>query len=83
VITANDVLSTQREGLALRGAPPGQYAIEVTRSSSAQGPIRGNLLLSIANAERNVPFVIEGDRTRVATVTLRNEARLVPLHGWE
>jgi hypothetical protein len=83
VITANDVLSVHREGLALRGAPPGQYAIEVTRSSSAKGAIRGNLLLSIANSERNVPFVIEGERTRVATVTLRNEARLVPLHGWE
>jgi hypothetical protein len=83
VITANDVLSVNREGLALRGAPPGQYAIEVTRSSSAPGAIRGNLLLSIANSERNVPFVLEGERTRVATVTLRNEARLVPLNSWE
>jgi hypothetical protein len=83
VISANEVLSKQREGLALRGAPPGQYAIEVTRSSSAPGPIQGALELMIANAERRVPFVIERERVRVATVTLRNEPRLVPLDSWE
>jgi hypothetical protein len=83
VITANDVLSVHREALALRGAPPGQYAIEVTRSSSAPGPIRGSLQLMVADAERNVPFVVEGERARVATVTLRNETRLVPLESWD
>jgi RNA polymerase sigma factor (sigma-70 family) len=83
VITANDVLSVHREELALRGAPPGQYAIEVTRSSSAPGLIRGTLRLMVADAERDVPFVIEGERARVATVTLRNETRLVPLERWD
>jgi hypothetical protein len=83
VISANDVLSVQREGLALRGAPPGQYAIEVTRSSSAPGPIHGTLQLQIANTQREVPFVIDHERARVATVTLRNEARLVPIDSRE
>jgi hypothetical protein len=83
VITASDVLSVQRESLALRGAPPGEYAIELVRSSSAQGPIRGSVRLQIANAERNAPFVIDGARARIATVRLRNEARLVPVDAWE
>jgi hypothetical protein len=83
VITASDVLSREREGLALRGAPPGEYAIELVRSSSAQGPIRGKVQLLIANAERTVPFALDGDRARVATVRLRNEARLVPIDAGE
>jgi hypothetical protein len=83
VISASDVLSVEREGLGLRGAEPGQYAIELVRSSPAPGPIRGNVQLSIANAQRNLPFVLEGERLRLALVSLKNEARLVPLDAWE
>lgn len=83
VISASDVLSVQREGLGLRGAEPGQYAIELVRSSPASGTIRGTVQLSIADAQRSLPFVLEGGRARVATVTLKNEARLVPLDAWE
>jgi hypothetical protein len=83
VISASDVLSVQREGLALRGAEPGQYAIELVRSTPAPGAIRGSVQLSIADAQRSVPFVLEGQRARIALVTLKNEARLVPLDAWE
>jgi hypothetical protein len=83
VISAHDVLSVQREGLGLRGAEPGQYAIELVRSSPAPGTIRGSVQLSIANAQRTLPFELSGERVRLATVTLKNEPRLVPLDAWE
>jgi tetratricopeptide (TPR) repeat protein len=83
VITANDVLSVHREGLALGGSSTGQYAIELVRSSPSQGPIRGSVAVQVSDAKRNIPFVLEGERARIATVTLRNEARLVPLDAWE
>jgi tetratricopeptide (TPR) repeat protein len=81
VISANEVLSVHREGLALGGAPTGQYAVELVRSSASEGQIRGSVVLQVSDAKRSVPFVLEGERARVATVTLRNEARLVPLDG--
>jgi tetratricopeptide (TPR) repeat protein len=83
VITANEVLSVHREGLALGGAPTGQYAIELVRSSSSEGAIRGSVALQVSDAKRIVPFVLEGQRARVATVVVRNEARLVPLDAAE
>ncbi|HWO09682.1 MAG TPA: VIT domain-containing protein, partial [Polyangiaceae bacterium] len=82
LISARDVLASQREGLALRGATSGRYAIELIRCSPGGAPVRGSLRIQAANAERSVPFVLEGERLRVATVTLRNEARLVPLERW-
>jgi hypothetical protein len=39
--------------------------------------------LQIADAERNLPFTLEAERARIATVTLRNQARLVPLDSWD
>jgi len=88
VITASDVLGLSREGLGLRGAAPGQYAIELVRSSLTKGAVRGSLRVQAPGSERNVPFVLEGERLRVATVTLERKSRLVPLerHGdprWE
>jgi len=82
VISATDVLSVHREGLALRGADAGQYAIEVVRSSATSGPVRGNLSLRVGETERSIPFVLEGERVRVATGRIRLEGRLVPVGGW-
>ena len=82
VISASDVLSVHREGLALRGAEPGQYAIEIVRSSPTSGSVRGELELTIGKAQRSLPFVLEGQRLRVATAELRVTSRLVPLEGW-
>ncbi len=83
VITASDVLSVHREGLGLRGAVPGRYAIELVRASLGRGAVHGNVVVSVANAERTLPFVLDGERARLCTVTLRNEAKLVPLDAWE
>ncbi len=83
VITAKDVLSLERESLALRGAPPGEYAVELVRSSSPPGPVRGTLRIQIADAERNLPFTLENERLRVATANLRNQARLIPLESFQ
>ena len=82
VISATDVLSVHREGLALRGADPGHYAFEIVRSSPGSGSVRGNLEVTVGNARRSVPFVLEGQRLRVATAQLRLSSRLVPLEGW-
>jgi hypothetical protein len=78
VITATDVMSVHEEGLALRGAAPGQYAVEVVRSSPTHGSVRGSLDIRVGNQDRSVPFVLDGDRVRVATAKLRMQSRLVP-----
>jgi hypothetical protein len=83
VISASEVLSVHREALGLRGASPGRYAIELVRASTARGAVRGNVVVSVPGAERSLPFVLEDEHARLASVTLRNEARLVPLDAWE
>lgn len=81
VISATDVVSRNREGLALRGAQVGRYAVEVVRSSEAGvgGTQRGELVIRVGSERRTVPFVIEGTRARVATVQVVMRSRLVPL----
>jgi hypothetical protein len=83
VISANDVLSRQREALALRGAPAGQYAIELVRSNDSHGTIHGNVDIDVGDSQRNVAFVMDGDRLRVATARISLKSRLVPLPGWD
>ena len=48
VISATDVVSTNREALSLRGAKTGEYVIEIVRSSSAGGPVRGEVTVTVA-----------------------------------
>jgi hypothetical protein len=79
VITSSDVLSVHREGLALRGAEVGEYAVEVVRGSPRFGAVRGNLRIRVGANTQNVPFFLDGARTRVATVKLRMQSRLLPL----
>jgi len=82
VISATEVLSVHREGLALRGADAGQYAIEVVRSSRTTGAVHGSLQLSVGKTERTIAFVLDGARLRVATAEIRLVPRLVPIEGW-
>ncbi len=82
VISATDVLSVRREGLALRGADAGQYAIEVVRSSPAYERIYGELEILAGKETRRVPFTLEGDRLRVATAEIKLQSRLVPVETW-
>jgi hypothetical protein len=78
VISARDAISTVREGLALRGAMPGEYVVELTRGGGA-GSAQGELLVSIAGTTRRVPFSFDGDRKAVALVRIDMRSRLVPL----
>jgi tetratricopeptide (TPR) repeat protein len=78
VISARDAVSTTREGLALRGAAPGEYVIEITRGSGT-GAAQGELTISIAGTTRRVPFSLDGDRRAVALLRITMQPRLVPL----
>jgi hypothetical protein len=78
VISARDATSTLREGLALRGAPPGEYVVELTRGGGA-GAAQGELILTIAGTTRRVPFSFEGERKAVALVRIDMRSRLLPL----
>lgn len=80
VISAVDVSSTQREGLALRGAKPGEYVIEVVRGSGSS-PVRGEVVVNVAGARRVVPFFLNGNRETVGIAKINMESRLVPVSG--
>jgi tetratricopeptide (TPR) repeat protein len=77
VISARDVLSDEREGLALRGAKPGEYVVEVVRASG-DGPVRGKLTITVSGKQHRVPFLLDDDRTTVAIADVRMVSRLVP-----
>jgi tetratricopeptide (TPR) repeat protein len=80
VITATDVLSRDREGLALRGAKAGEYAIEVVRAErGSTGVVRGEVKIRAGTTDKTVPFTLERERTRIGTVKISMRSRLVPL----
>lgn len=78
VISARDATSTSREDLALRGAAPGEYVLELTRGSGA-GSARGELTVTIAGTVRRIPFDFDGDRKAVALLRVTMQPQLVPL----
>ncbi len=77
VITATDVTSTNREGLALRGAKPGEYVIEVVRALGA-GPVSGEVTVRVAGERRVIPFALDGNRTTLGVARISMHSRLVP-----
>ncbi len=79
IITARDVESTSREGLALQGGAPGDYVVEVTRPEGHTRTVRGSVDITAAGERRSVPFVLDGQRMRVALVKISAKSRLVPL----
>jgi hypothetical protein len=79
VISASDVLSVHREGLALRGATPGSYGLELVRSSPTVGPISGEVKVTVGKQSRRVPFTLDGERLRFASARVNLTPRLVPL----
>ncbi len=82
VITAANVVNVRVEDLALRGAAPGEYAVEVVRSSPTSGSVRGTVELTVAGQTRTIPFVLDDERVRVATAEVRMQSRLVPIDDW-
>ncbi len=82
VITATDVKSLSREGLALGGAKNGEYVIEVVRAAGA-GPVSGTLTINAAGSRKTIPFTLVGQRTTVAITKFTTTSRLVPVRrGW-
>ena len=63
LISARDVLDRGREGLALNGAKPGEYAIEIVRSDGYSGTVHGELRVFAAGETRRIPFTLDGQRT--------------------
>ena len=78
VISARDVKSLGRESLALRGGKPGSYVVEIVRGAGG-GPVRGELVISVAGTRRTVPFSLDTNRTTVALAKIAMQSRLVPL----
>ena len=81
LIAARDVLAHDREGLALNGAKPGEYAIEIVRSGSAAGPVHGELKVFAAGETRRIPFTLDGQRLTVALAEIKMVPRLIPLES--
>jgi tetratricopeptide (TPR) repeat protein len=79
VISARDVRSTSREGLALRGGAPGEYVVEVTRPAGHRGTVRGSVAVYAAGDRRVVPFELGGTSTRIALLKITTRPKLVPL----
>lgn len=79
VISATDVRSLSRDGLALRGAKAGRYAVGVVRSDGDTEPVRGTLHVTFRGQRREFPFVLEGTAVRIADVNVSVRSRLVPL----
>ena len=79
VISARDVTSQDREGLALRAAPAGNYVIELVRVSGT-GTVHGNLSLTIANLRKTVPFTLRDYRTVAGIATLTSVPKLIPIY---
>jgi len=78
VISARDATSSSREGLALRGAAPGEYVVELTRGAGA-GSANGELVVTVAGVQRRIAFSFDGDRKAVALLRITMQPRLVPL----
>jgi tetratricopeptide (TPR) repeat protein len=80
IISARDVQSTSREALALRGGSVGDYVVEITRPVGHSGVVRGTVDISAPGGDRrSVPFVLDGERVRVALVKVTARSKLVPL----
>lgn len=78
VIMARDVTTRGREGLAVRGAMPGEYVIEVVRSDG-DGPVTGEVTVTVAGLTRRIPFQLSGTRATIGVAGIRMQSRLVPL----
>jgi len=78
VISARDVTSSTFEGLALRGAAPGEYVVELTRGAGA-GSAQGELVVTVAGSVRRIPFAFDGDRKAVALLRVSMRSHLVTL----
>jgi tetratricopeptide (TPR) repeat protein len=82
VISARDVVGGRGEQLAIRGAPAGEYVVEVVRAKG-EGRVRGKVTVAIGSSRRTVPFELDGVRATIAIASVELRQRLVPVSdGW-
>jgi hypothetical protein len=81
VISARDVTSDNQEGLALSGAKPGDYVIEISRASG-DGNAIGEVVVSVCGTNKTLPFTLVGERMTLAVATVSMVPRLVPVESW-
>ena len=80
-LSARDAVSLGHEALALRGAGPGEYVIEIGRAGGEDDGeiIRGEVTVTVAGARQRLPFTLRGQHARVALANITLVPRLVPL----
>jgi tetratricopeptide (TPR) repeat protein len=78
VISAQNVTSRRNEGLALRNAPAGNYVIQLVRVTGV-GTIQGELLLTVADHKRSVPFTLKDERAVVGVASIKVVPKLIPI----
>src|SRR5262249_56425113 len=82
-LSARDAVSLGREAIALRGAGPGEYVIEIARAGGEDDGeiIRGDVMVTVAGTRQRLPFTLRGAHARVALANIALVPRLVPLEG--
>jgi ferric-dicitrate binding protein FerR (iron transport regulator) len=80
-VTARDAVSIGRESLALRGASPGEYAIEIARAGGEDDGdvVQGSLIVTVAGTRQRLPFTLRGQHMRLALADITLVPHLVPL----
>ena len=81
-VAVRDHRADDREALAIRRLPRGNYLIEVSRSDGRAGVVRGTIAIVALGQRRTVPFELDGDRAVVGTLAVTARSRLVPVSGW-
>jgi len=77
IIVARDVAAPGQEGLALTSAKPGDYAIEIVRSSGS-APGSGELTVTAAGGvTRRISFTVDSSRVRLGLVHMSMRSKLV------
>lgn len=80
-ITARQATDRTGEALGLPRLSTGEHVIEVSRASASGRVIQGRVTIRVLGQDRTLPFVLTGERARVARVNLTRESQLVPAGG--
>lgn len=80
-ITARQATDRTGEALGLPRLSTGEHVIEVSRSGASGRVIQGRVTVRVLGQDRTLPFVLTGERARVARVNLTRESQLVPAGG--
>ncbi|HVV82875.1 MAG TPA: hypothetical protein VHE35_07330, partial [Kofleriaceae bacterium] len=77
-VAIRDQRADDREALAVKRLPRGNYLVEVSRSDARPGPVRGTVTITALGQRRTLPFELLSDRATVGTLAITARSRLVP-----